>query len=249
MHEIVLESAALLLALYIRNYTSALGKGRTLPLPLFALPLILGAALLILNLFTGFCFFPGEDGQILRGSGNWLLFLLSLVYQLTALGAVLRAKGLSRVDRAAMPLLIAVSFLGTLVRAIWAIPVELFFTATAVFGLMALLELEDITCEWAQNGQIAVDLLVGSEPGHFDAVLKDMRMPVMDGLTATREIRKLDHPDAGTIPIIALTANAFEEDVQQCLQAGMNGHIAKPVDTELLLKTLGRLIAAREKGE
>ena len=74
-------------------------------------------------------------------------------------------------------------------------------------------------------------------------------MPVMDGLTATREIRKLNHPDAGSIPIIALTANAFEEDVQQCLQAGMDGHVAKPVDTGLLLRTMRRLIAAREKGE
>ena len=70
----------------------------------------------------------------------------------------------------------------------------------------------------------------------------DMRMPVMDGLTATREIRKLTHPYAASIPIIALSANAFEEDVQQCLQAGMNEHLSKPVDVDRLKETLGRLL-------
>ncbi len=63
----------------------------------------------------------------------------------------------------------------------------------------------------------------------------DMRMPVMDGVTAAREIRKLNRPDAKTIPIIALTANAFEEDVKECLQAGMNAHLSKPVDIDLLI--------------
>ena len=68
----------------------------------------------------------------------------------------------------------------------------------------------------------------------------DMRMPVMDGVTAAREIRKLNRPDAKTIPIIALTANAFEEDVKECLQAGMNAHLSKPVDIDLLKTTLGK---------
>ena len=91
------------------------------------------------------------------------------------------------------------------------------------------------------NGHCYLDL-AQSEEGHFDAILMDMRMPVMDGLTATREIRKLTHPDAASIPIIALSANAFEEDVQQCLQAGMNEHLSKPVDVDRLKETLGRLL-------
>ena len=82
----------------------------------------------------------------------------------------------------------------------------------------------------------------GSEAGHFDAILMDMRMPVMDGLTAAQEIRKLERPDAQTIPIIALTANAFEEDVKQCLQAGMNAHLSKPVDIDLLKAKLMELL-------
>ena len=108
--------------------------------------------------------------------------------------------------------------------------------------LTDLLELEGMTSEWAQNGQKAVELFAQSEEGHFDVILMDMRMPVMDGLTATQEIRKLNRPDAAKIPIIALTANAFEEDVRQCLQAGMNAHQSKPVDIELLKKTLAEFI-------
>ena len=109
--------------------------------------------------------------------------------------------------------------------------------------LTDLLELEDMSSEWAKNGQLGVDVFAQSEEGHFDAILMDMRMPVMDGITATREIRKLARPDAATIPIIALTANAFEEDVKQCLQAGMNAHLSKPVDIDRLKETLGQLLA------
>ena len=108
--------------------------------------------------------------------------------------------------------------------------------------LSDLLKMEEITSEWAENGQRAVEVFSQSEANHFDAILMDMRMPVMDGLAATREIRKLDRPDAKTTPIIALTANAFEEDVQQCLAAGMNEHLSKPVDIDALVSTLGRLI-------
>lgn len=108
--------------------------------------------------------------------------------------------------------------------------------------LSDLLELEDMTSMWAQNGQIAVKMFAESEVNSFDAILMDMRMPVMDGLSATREIRKLDRPDGKSIPIIALTANAFEEDVQRCLEAGMNEHLSKPVDIDALINTLSRLI-------
>ena len=111
--------------------------------------------------------------------------------------------------------------------------------------LMDLLDLEEVSSEWVENGQLAVELFEQSEPGQFDAILMDMRMPVMDGLTATQAIRKLERRDAATIPILALTANAFEEDVKQCLQAGMNAHLSKPVDIDQLKKLLARLLAKR----
>lgn len=79
------------------------------------------------------------------------------------------------------------------------------------------------------NGQQAVDLFKKEAPGTFDAILMDVMMPVMDGLTATRTIRKMRRDDAKTVPIIAMTANAYDEDVKQCLDAGMNAHLAKPL--------------------
>ena len=109
--------------------------------------------------------------------------------------------------------------------------------------LIMLLEMEKITSEWAENGRLAVEMFANSAPGRFDAILMDLRMPEMDGLTATREIRKLDRPDAKTIPIIALTANAFEEDVRNCLEAGMNEHLAKPMDIELVKDSLRRQLS------
>lgn len=81
-----------------------------------------------------------------------------------------------------------------------------------------------------------------SEPGYYDAILMDVRMPEMDGLEATRAIRALQRPDAKTVPIVAMTANAFDEDVQRSLQAGMNAHLSKPVESEHLYKTLEELI-------
>ena len=112
--------------------------------------------------------------------------------------------------------------------------------------LSDLLEMEEITSEWADNGQSAVEMFEQSEEGHYSVILMDMRMPVMDGLTATREIRKLARPDAAAVPIIALTANAFEEDVKQCLEAGMNAHLSKPVDIDRLKILLRRLLTADE---
>ena len=114
--------------------------------------------------------------------------------------------------------------------------------------LSDLLEMEDISSEWAENGRRAVEMFEESAPGHFSAILMDMRMPVMDGLAATREIRKLDRPDAAAIPIIALTANAFEEDVKQCLQAGMNAHLSKPVDIGQLKTLLGNMVNEEQMG-
>ena len=114
--------------------------------------------------------------------------------------------------------------------------------------LTDLLDMEGVTSEWAQNGKLAAELFAGTEERRFDAVLMDMRMPVMDGLEATRAIRRLDRADAKTVPIIALTANAFEEDVRACLDAGMNAHLSKPVDIDALVRTLGRLIAEQREG-
>ena len=78
--------------------------------------------------------------------------------------------------------------------------------------------------------------------GYYDAILMDMRMPEMDGLTATRAIRAMDRADSKVIPIIALTANAFDEDVQRSMQAGLNAHLSKPVEPEALYETLESLI-------
>jgi len=89
-----------------------------------------------------------------------------------------------------------------------------------------------------------------SDTGYYDAILMDVRMPEMDGLEATTAIRALDREDAQTIPIIAMTANAFDEDVQRSLQVGMNAHLSKPVEPEHLYRTLEELIweADQEKG-
>ena len=112
--------------------------------------------------------------------------------------------------------------------------------------MMDILSLEDVEADHAKNGQIALEMFVSSEEGTYSAILMDVRMPVMDGLEAAAAIRKLDRTDAASIPIIALTANAFDEDVQRSLQAGMNAHLTKPVDTEHLFQTLGELIYEAE---
>ena len=108
-----------------------------------------------------------------------------------------------------------------------------------------LLNMMGMQTDHAENGQLAVDMFSSSAPNEYDAILMDVRMPVMDGLKATEAIRALDRPDAKTIPIIAMTANAFDEDVQRSLQAGMNAHLSKPVEPDRLYSTLGELIGAR----
>ena len=94
----------------------------------------------------------------------------------------------------------------------------------------------------AENGKIVLEMFERSPIGHYDAILMDVRMPIMDGLEAAAAIRELDRPDAKAIPIIALTANAFDEDVQRSLQVGMDAHLTKPVEAERLYQTLEELI-------
>ena len=94
----------------------------------------------------------------------------------------------------------------------------------------------------AENGQDALELFESSGVYDYAAVLMDIRMPVMDGLTATRRIRALPREDASAVPIIAMSANAFEEDVAMSLEAGMNAHIAKPIDPKLLFEALEQFI-------
>ena len=112
--------------------------------------------------------------------------------------------------------------------------------------LSELLELEGATCEVVENGQLAVNRFKASTAGEFDAILMDVQMPVMNGYEASRAIRAMERKDAGEIPIIAMTANAFAEDVKDSLDAGMNVHIAKPIDMELLKKTVDHYIRRKE---
>ena len=105
---------------------------------------------------------------------------------------------------------------------------------------------EGAEIDHAANGKIAVDMFKHSPAGYYDAILMDVRMTEMDGLEATEAIRALDRPDAKRIPIIAMTANAFDEDVQLSLQAGMNAHLTKPVEPATLYQTLGELIFEAE---
>jgi CheY-like chemotaxis protein len=103
-----------------------------------------------------------------------------------------------------------------------------------------ILEDEKVVVDTAENGQIAYDKFTASTPGTYDAVIMDIMMPVMNGLEATRAIRASSHPEAKTIPIIAMTANAYAEDVHAALESGMNAHIAKPINIPILLSTLNR---------
>ncbi|MCR4674910.1 MAG: response regulator [Lachnospiraceae bacterium] len=106
--------------------------------------------------------------------------------------------------------------------------------------ITTLLEEREAEVELAEDGQIALDAFKESEDGFFDVILMDLRMPNMNGFEAARAIRSLDRKDAKEIPIIALTADAFAEDAQKCVEAGMNTHMAKPVDIDLLMKTLAK---------
>ena len=110
--------------------------------------------------------------------------------------------------------------------------------------MMMVLQMREMEADLAVNGRIAVEKFAEHEPGYYDAILMDMRMPEMDGLEATQTIRAMDRPDAKSIPIIALTANAFDEDVQRSMQSGLNAHLSKPVQPDTLYETLENLIQA-----
>ncbi len=104
--------------------------------------------------------------------------------------------------------------------------------------LLSELELE---LDWAENGRICLEKFEKSSAGYYDAILMDVRMPVMDGYETTRAIRRLERKDAG-IPIIAMTADAFLEDIQRCLECGMNDHLAKPIDVQAVVRKLKKYL-------
>ena len=108
--------------------------------------------------------------------------------------------------------------------------------------LCELLKMRGATFQLQENGLQAVETFRNAKPGTFDAILMDIQMPVMNGYEATRAIRSLDHPEAKTVVIIAMTADAFAEDVQEALAAGMNAHLSKPVDLNLLCRTITELL-------
>lgn len=105
-----------------------------------------------------------------------------------------------------------------------------------------ILQEAGFTVEIAGNGQLAIEKLRASRPGYYQLILMDVQMPVMNGYEATLEIRKFDDPQLASIPILAMTANAFEEDKQEALRCGMNGHIAKPINIENLMNTLKTIL-------
>ncbi len=108
--------------------------------------------------------------------------------------------------------------------------------------LTELLEMAGASCQVAGNGREALEMFEGAESGQYDLILMDVQMPVMDGYEATRAIRGCRHPQAKTIPIIAMTANAFSEDVKDALDAGMDEHVAKPIDMERLKSVIKDII-------
>ena len=112
-----------------------------------------------------------------------------------------------------------------------------------------LLEDAGMIVNVAEDGQLGLDAFLQAREGFYDVVIMDIRMPVMDGYEAARKIRSLCRSDAGTVPIIAMTADAFNDDVEKCFEAGMNGHIAKPIDPEVMYKTIAEMIILSAKSD
>lgn len=108
--------------------------------------------------------------------------------------------------------------------------------------LCELLHMEGASSDLREDGARMVEAFTSAEPGTYDVILMDIQMPGMNGYEAARVIRSLDRADAKEIPIIAMTANAFAEDVQAALEAGMNAHVAKPIDMNMLRAALGRVL-------
>ena len=112
---------------------------------------------------------------------------------------------------------------------------------------VAILSKYGFVIDTAENGQEALNKVAASKPGDIDLVLMDVQMPVMDGLEATRRIRRLNNPQQASIPILAMTANAFNEDRDIALEAGMDGFLSKPIDVEELIHTLQRVFSEARK--
>jgi CheY-like chemotaxis protein len=115
---------------------------------------------------------------------------------------------------------------------------EIISTMLGMFG---------VNTERAENGRICVDKMAEAGEGRYDLIFMDVQMPEMNGLDATRQIRKLANKWAASIPIIAMTADAFSENISECLKAGMNGHIAKPIDLKLVIKEIRRIKEEKRK--
>ncbi|MEG2627132.1 MAG: response regulator, partial [Anaerovoracaceae bacterium] len=112
-----------------------------------------------------------------------------------------------------------------------------------------LLMAKGLEVEVAENGIQAIETFAQKKEGYYDIILMDIRMPVMDGLTATKSIRQMRKLDAKTIPIVAMTANAFEEDVEKTKAAGMDAHLAKPIEPSLLYKTIDNFLREDESNK
>lgn len=108
---------------------------------------------------------------------------------------------------------------------------------------MEILKEAGFVMDVADDGEVAVEKMKTAEPGQYDLILMDIQMPIMNGYEATKQIRAMDNSKLANIPIIAMTANAFDEDKKAALDAGMNGHIAKPIDVPKLMELLQEILS------